>query len=74
MQRFLVGASIRGTDETGRSRFSSVDLEARMPMRHPLRKFRHKSGCSFNRHEDWIVTQELEGRCNRQGLCSAVSV
>ncbi len=43
MQRFLVGASIRGTDETGRSRFSSVDLEARMPMRHPRRKFGTKA-------------------------------
>jgi len=31
---------MRGTDETSRSLFSYVDLEARIPPRHPLRKIR----------------------------------
>ena len=32
---------MRGTDETSGSLFSYVDLEARVPARHPLRKIRH---------------------------------
>ena len=31
---------LRGTDEASRSLFSYVDLEARVPARHPLRKIR----------------------------------
>ncbi|SNX74645.1 transposase-like protein DUF772 [Cereibacter ovatus] len=31
---------MRGTDETSGSLFSYVDLEARIPARHPLRKIR----------------------------------
>lgn len=31
---------IRGADETSGSLFSYVDLEARIPARHPLRKIR----------------------------------
>ena len=31
---------MRGTDETSGSLFSHVDLEARIPARHPLRKNR----------------------------------
>lgn len=31
---------MRGTDETSGSLFSYVDLEARVPARHPLRKIR----------------------------------
>jgi hypothetical protein len=31
---------MRGTDETGGSLFSYVDLEGRIPPRHPLRKIR----------------------------------
>ena len=31
---------MRGTDETSGSLFSYVDLEARIPVRHPLRKIR----------------------------------
>ena len=34
------GLMMRGTDETSRSLFSYVDLEARIPARHPLRKIR----------------------------------
>lgn len=36
----MVGVMMRGTDETSRSLFSYVDLEARIPARHPLRKIR----------------------------------
>ena len=32
---------MRGTDEASGSLFSYVDLEARIPARHPLRKIRH---------------------------------
>ena len=36
----LAGAVMRGADETSGSLFSYVDLEARIPARHPLRKIR----------------------------------
>ena len=36
----LAGAVTRGADETSGSLFSYVDLEARIPLRHPLRKIR----------------------------------
>jgi hypothetical protein len=36
----LMGVSMRGRDETSGSLFSYVDLEARIPARHPLRKIR----------------------------------
>jgi len=35
-----VGVMMRGADEASRSLFSYVDLEARIPARHPLRKIR----------------------------------
>ena len=35
-----LGAVMRGTDETTGSLFSYVDLEERIPARHPLRKVR----------------------------------
>ncbi|XLM12025.1 hypothetical protein ACIPCF_19505 (plasmid) [Paracoccus marcusii] len=35
---------MRGTDEASGSLFSYVDLEARIPARHPLRKIRHVNG------------------------------
>jgi len=34
------GVKMRGTDETSGSLFSYVDLEERIPARHPLRKIR----------------------------------
>lgn len=34
------GVKMRGTDETSRSLFSYVDLEERIPPKHPLRKIR----------------------------------
>ncbi len=34
------GVIMRGTDETSGSLFSYVDLEDRIPARHPLRKIR----------------------------------
>jgi transposase len=36
----MVGVMMRGTDETSGSLFSYVDLEERIPARHPLRKIR----------------------------------
>jgi hypothetical protein len=36
----LAGVVMRGADETSGSLFSYVDLEARIPARHPLRKIR----------------------------------
>ena len=36
----LAGAVMRGTDEASGSLFSYVDLEARIPARHPLRTIR----------------------------------
>lgn len=36
----MAGVMMRGTDETSGSLFSYVDLEARIPARHPLRKIR----------------------------------
>jgi transposase len=36
----LAEAVMRGADETSGSLFSYVDLEARIPARHPLRKIR----------------------------------
>jgi len=36
----LMGAIMRGADETSGSLFSYVDLEERIPARHPLRKIR----------------------------------
>jgi hypothetical protein len=36
----LAGAVMRGSDEMSGSLFSYVDLEARIPVRHPLRKIR----------------------------------
>ena len=36
----MAGMMMRGTDETSGSLFSYVDLEARIPARHPLRKIR----------------------------------
>lgn len=36
----IAGVMMRGTDEASRSLFSYVDLEARFPARHPLRKIR----------------------------------
>jgi hypothetical protein len=33
----FVGAVMRGADETSGSLFSNVDLDARIPARHPLR-------------------------------------
>jgi transposase len=36
----MVGVMMRGTDETNGSLFSYVDLEERIPARHPLRKIR----------------------------------
>ena len=36
----LAGVDMRGTDEASGSLFSYVDLEARIPARHPLRKIR----------------------------------
>ena len=36
----LAGAAMRGSDETSGSLFSYVDLEARIPVRYPLRKIR----------------------------------
>lgn len=35
-----MGVKMRGTDETSGSLFSYVDLEERIPARHPLRKIR----------------------------------
>ena len=35
-----MGAAMRGTDEMTASLFSYVDLEERIPARHPLRKVR----------------------------------
>jgi hypothetical protein len=34
------GVKMRGTDAASGSLFSSVDLEARIPVRHPLRRIR----------------------------------
>ena len=36
----LAGVDMRGTDEASGSLFSYVDLEARIPARHPLRQIR----------------------------------
>ena len=36
----FAGVDMRGTDEASGSLFSYVDLEARIPARHPLRKIR----------------------------------
>lgn len=36
----MAGVMMRGTDETSGSLFSYVDLEERIPPRHPLRKIR----------------------------------
>jgi hypothetical protein len=36
----MAGVTMRGTDGTGASSFSYVDLEERIPLRHPLRKIR----------------------------------
>jgi transposase len=38
--RALLGVGIRGTEESSGSPFSYVDLEERIPARHPLRKIR----------------------------------
>ena len=39
-RQFAAGVIMRGTDETSGSLFSYVDLEDRIPARHPLRKIR----------------------------------
>jgi hypothetical protein len=36
----LAGVGMRGTDEASGSLFSYVDLEGRIPVRHPLRTIR----------------------------------
>lgn len=36
----MAGVIVRGTDDASGSLFSYVDLEERIPVRHPLRKIR----------------------------------
>ena len=47
----LARVMMRGTDEASGSLFSYVDLEARIPARHPLRKIRQ------------VVKGSAAGRC-----------
>ena len=44
------GLEMRGSDERTGSLFSFVDLEERVPQRHPLRKIRHGELQGFGRN------------------------
>jgi len=66
---------MRGTDETNRSLFSYVDLEERIPPRHPLRKIRqviNDALASLDGEFEALTPISVALRSRRNGLSGRV--